>query len=177
MRDESVSMVSFVDDDTITKVAEVLGEEEAVQIVDILRKASEITDDQIANKTGIRLNSVRRILYRLYDHSLVGLRRSRDQETGWFIFHWRLQPDQFEGFITNQKRHVLEKLQARLEYEKDHDFYYCYTPGCRRVPFEDAMELVFRCPTCNKPLRHYENGKIIHVLAEKVGRLREELGE
>ena len=170
-------MVSFVDDETITKVAEVLGEEEAVQIVDILRKASEITDDKIANKTEIRLNSVRRILYKLYDHSLVGLRRSRDKETGWFIFHWRLQPDQFEGFITNQKRHVLEKLQARLEYEKDHDFFYCYTLGCRRVPFEEAMELVFRCPTCNKPLRHYENGKIIHVLAEKVGQLREELGE
>jgi len=170
-------MVSFVNDDTITKVAELLGKEEAVRIVDILRKANEITDDEIANKTGIRLNSVRKILYRLYDHSLVGLRRSRDQETGWFIFHWRLQPDQFEGFIVNQKRHVLEKLQARLEYEKDHDFYYCYTPGCRRVPFEEAMELVFRCPTCNKPLKHYENGKIVHVLAEKVGQLREELGE
>jgi len=170
-------MVSFVDDNTITKVAEVLGEEEAVQIVDVLKKTNEITDDEIANKTGIRLNSVRKILYRLYDHSLVGLRRSRDQETGWFIFHWRLQPDQFEGFIVNQKRHVLEKLQARLEYEKDHDFYYCYTPGCRRVPFEEAMEIVFKCPTCNKPLRHYENGKIIHILAEQVGRLREELSE
>ena len=170
-------MVSFVDDETITKVAEVLGEEEAVQIIVILRNSSETTDDKIANKTSIRLNSVRKILYRLYDHSLVGLRRSRDQETGWFIFHWRLQPDQFEGFITNQKRHVLEKLQARLEYEKDHDFYYCYTQGCRRVPFEDAMELVFRCPTCNKPLVHYENGKIVHVPAEKVGQLREELGE
>ena len=170
-------MVSFVDDDTITKVAEVLGEEEAVQIIDILRKASETTDDEIANKTEIRLNIVRKILYKLYDHSLVGLRRSRDQDTGWFIFHWRIQPDQFEGFITNQKRHVLEKLQARLAYEKDHDFYYCNTPGCRRVPFEDAMELVFRCPTCNKPLDHYENGKIIHVLAEKVEQLREELGE
>lgn len=170
-------MVSFVDDNTMTKVAEVLGEEEAVQIIDVLRDSSEITDDKIAGKTGIRLNEVRKILYKLYDHSLVGLRRSRDQETGWFIFHWRLQPDQFEGFIVNQKRHVLEKLQARLEYEKDHDFYYCYTQGCRRVPFEDAMELVFRCPTCNKPLVHYENGKIVHVLAQKVGQLREELGE
>jgi transcription initiation factor TFIIE subunit alpha len=170
-------MVSFVDDDTLTKVAEVLGEEEAVQMIDILRQADEITDDEIANKTEIRLNTVRRILYMLYDHSLVGLRRSRDPETGWFIFHWRLQPDQFEGFITNQKRHVLEKLQARLEYEKDHDFYYCYTKGCRRVPFEDAMEIVFRCPTCNKPLRHYENGEIIHILSEKVEQLREELSE
>jgi transcription initiation factor TFIIE subunit alpha len=170
-------MVSFVDDNTITKVAEVLGEEEAVQIVDVLRNSSEITDDKIANKTGIRLNEVRKILYRLYDHSLVGLRRSRDQETGWFIFHWRLQPDQFEGFIVNQKRHVLEKLQARLEYEKDHDFYYCNTHGCRRIPFEEAMELVFRCPTCDKPLVHYENGNIVQLLAEKVDQLREELGD
>ena len=170
-------MVSFVDDNTITKVADVLGKEEAVQIIDVLRNSSEITDEKIAGKTGIRLNEVRKILYKLYDHSLVGLRRSRDQETGWFIFHWRLQPDQFEGFIVNQKRHVLEKLQARLEYEKDHDFYYCHTQGCRRVPFEDAMELVFRCPTCSKPLVHYENGNIVHVLAEKVGQLREELGE
>jgi len=170
-------MVSFVDDNTITKVAEVLGEEEAVQIVDVLRNSSEITDDKIANKTGIRLNEVRKILYRLYDHSLVGLRRSRDQETGWFIFHWRLQPDQFEGFIVNQKRHVLEKLQTRLEYEKDHDFYYCNTHGCRRIPFEEAMELVFRCPTCDKPLVHYENGNIVQLLAEKVDQLREELGD
>jgi transcription initiation factor TFIIE subunit alpha len=170
-------MVSFVDDNTITKVAEVLGKEEAVQIIDVLRNSSEITDEKIAGKTEIRLNAVRKILYKLYDHSLVGLRRSRDKETGWFIFHWRLQPDQFEGFILNQKRHVLEKLEARLEYEKDHDFYYCYTQGCRRVPFEDAMELVFRCPTCNKPLTHYENGELVHVLAEKVGQLREELGE
>lgn len=170
-------MVSFVDDNTITKVAEVLGKEEAVQIIDVLRNSSEITDEKIAGKTEIRLNAVRKILYKLYDHSLVGLRRSRDKETGWFIFHWRLQPDQFEGFILNQKRHVLEKLEARLEYEKDHDFYYCYTQGCRRVPFEDAMELVFRCPTCNKPLTHYENGELVHALAEKVGQLREELGE
>ncbi|NIP66906.1 transcription factor [Candidatus Bathyarchaeota archaeon] len=170
-------MVSFVDDDTMTKVAEALGEEGAVQILDILRNASEITDDEIANKTEIRLNLVRKILYKLYDRSLVGLRRSRDKETGWFIFHWRLQPGQFEGFITNQKRHILEKLESRLQYEKDHDFYYCNTPGCRRVPFEEAMEIVFRCPTCNKPLKHYENGKIIHVLTEKIAKLREELGE
>lgn len=167
----------FVDDNTLVKVAEAFGSEEAVQIVDALKETGETTDDQIANQTGIRLNTVRRILYKLYDHSLVALRRSRDQNTGWFIFHWRLQPDQFEGFIINQKRRVLEKLDARLEYETHHDFYYCETLGCRRVPFEEAVELVFQCPTCNKSLMHFDNGTIIEDLTRKVEKLRKELGE
>ena len=166
-----------MDDETLGKVAEALGGEEAVKVVDVLRVVDETTDDEIASRTGIRLNSVRKILYKLYDHSLVALRRSRDQTTGWFIFHWRLQPDQLEGFILNQKRRVLEKLETRLDYEKNHDFYYCYTPGCRRIPFKEAMELVFRCPTCNKPLMHFDNGRIIEALTEKVEQLRKELSE
>ena len=170
-------MFSFVDDETLEKVAEAFGSEEAISIIDALKQVGETTDDQIATRTEIRLNVVRKILYKLYDHSLVGLRRSRDKNTGWFIFHWRLQLDQLEGFILNQKRRVLEKLEARLRYEQNHDFYYCYTTGCKRIPFEEAMELVFRCPTCNKPLMHFENGKIVGALTKKVEQLRKELSE
>jgi len=170
-------MLSTIDDITLMKVAEALGEEEAVKLIETLKNSDETTDDEIANKTGIRLNSVRKILYKLYDHSLVSLRRTRDPKTGWFIFHWKLQPDQLEGFILSQKRRVLEKLNIRLEYEKNHDFFYCHTPGCRRIPFEEAVELVFRCSTCGKPLMHYENGKIVQSLTQKVEQLRKELGE
>lgn len=170
-------MASFIDDETLTKVAEVFGSEDAVSVVKVLKGVEEITDDEIANKTGIRLNAVRKILYRLYDYSLVGLRRSRDENTGWFIFHWRLQPDQLEGFILNQKRRVLEKLQARLNYETGHDFYYCGAPKCRKIPFEEAVELVFRCPSCGEPLMHFENRHFIDALTEKIERLRKELTE
>jgi transcription initiation factor TFIIE subunit alpha len=170
-------MLSNIDDLTLLKIAEALGEEDAVKLIEILKNSEEITDDEIANKTGIRLNFVRKILYKLYDHSLVSLRRTRDPKTGWFIFHWKLQPDQLEGFILSQKRRVLEKLNTRLEFEKNHDFYYCYTPGCKRVPFEDAVELVFKCPTCNKALMHYENDKMVQSLTKKVEALRKELGE
>lgn len=170
-------MQTFIDDETLNKVAQVFGSDDAVKVIGILRDVEEITDDEIANKTGIRLNFVRKILYRLYDHSLVALRRSRDESTGWFIFHWRLQPDQLEGFIQNQKRRILEKLETRLRYEKNHDFYYCFTTGCKRIPFEDAMELVFKCPTCSKPLMHFDNGKLVEALNAKIEGLRKELGE
>jgi transcription initiation factor TFIIE subunit alpha len=170
-------MLSNIDDATLVRVARALGEDDAVKLIDILKQSEETTDDEIANKTTIKLNLVRKILYKLYDHSLVSLRRTRDPKTGWFIFHWRLQPDQLEGFILSQKRQVLEKLDIRLSYEKNHDFYYCYTPGCKRIPFEEAVELVFKCPTCGKPLMHYDNGGILDVLSKKVEVLRKELGE
>jgi len=169
--------MSFVNRDTLMKMAKVLGGEEAVKIVEILSQVDEITDEEIVSKTDIKLNTVRKILYRLYDHSLVALRRTRDKDTGWFIFHWRLQPDQIDGFIINQKKHILEKLEARLDYEKTHDFYYCYTLGCRRLPFEEATEYVFRCPKCDKPLAHFDNKRIIEILSKKIEQLRSELSE
>ena len=165
-----------VDDGTLQNVVALFGEE-AVRVVEILEKVDETTSFQIADQTEIRLNTVRKTLYRLYDHSLVGLRRSRDKETGWFVFHWRLQPDQLEGFIFNQKRRVLEKLESRLRYEKNHEFYTCKTPGCKRFPFEEAFELLFECPACNKPMVHINNDHIVETLTRKISQIKEELSE
>ena len=158
------------------KVAALFGED-AVRVVEVLEKVDEITSFQIADQTEIRLNTVRKTLYRLYDHSLVALRRSRDKETGWFVFHWRLQPDQFGGFITNRKWHILEKLESRLRYEKSHEFYSCQTQGCRPLPFEQAFEVLFRCPACNKPMVHVNNSQIIEVITQKISQIKKELSE
>jgi transcription initiation factor TFIIE subunit alpha len=148
-------------------VATLFGED-AVRIVEILKGVHEITDTEIAEKTQIQLKIVRKTLYRLYDHSIAALRRSRDKETGWFIFNWRFQPDQLEGFILNQKRHVLEKLEIRLEYEKSHEFYSCQTSGCKRFPFKEAFELLFKCPACNKPMMYLNNDRIVEILTRKI---------
>jgi transcription initiation factor TFIIE subunit alpha len=156
-----------VDNETLKKVVALFGED-AIRVVEVLQGVHEIVDIEIANKTQIQLKKVRKALYRLYDHSLVALRRSRDKETGWFIFNWRLQPDQLESFIVNQKRHVLEKLEIRLEYEKSHEFYICQTPGCKRFTFEEAVELLFKCSTCNKPMTHLNNDLIVEVLTRKI---------
>lgn len=175
MRALLMSIFMPVDEETLMKVIRVIGGDDAVKIARVLMEKEEATDEEIANKTEISLNIVRKILYRLYNHSLVSLRWTRDEQTGWFTFYWKLQPTQLDGFIINQKKRILEKLEVRLKYEKSHDFYYCGTPGCRRMTFEDAVELVFKCPTCGKLLKHFDNSKIIKVLTERVNRLREEL--
>jgi transcription initiation factor TFIIE subunit alpha len=160
-----------VDEATLRKVAALFGED-AVRVVEVLKGVDEIVDIEIADKTLIRLNMVRKALYRLYDHSLVALRQSRDKETGWFIFNWRLQLDQLEGFILNQKRRVLEKLETRLEYEKSHEVYSCQTPGCKRFPFEEAFELLFKCSICNKPMMHINNHGIVEILTRKIEEIK-----
>jgi len=166
-----------VDEDTLYKVAKIIGGEEAIKIVKVLKNNEELTDEEISEKTGINLNLVRKILYKLYNHSIVGLRRERDEGSGWFIFYWTLQPSQIDGFIINQMKRILEKLEMRLEYEKNHDFYYCFTPGCRRLSFEEAVEFVFKCPSCGKPLQHFDNTAIIEALSKKIEEIKRELGE
>jgi transcription initiation factor TFIIE subunit alpha len=173
---EEFQKLFFVDDETLRNVAALFGED-AVRVVEVLKEVYEIMDNGIADQTQIRLNMVRKILYRLYDHSIVALRQSRDKETGWFIFNWRLQLDQLEGFILNQKRRVSEKLEIRLEHEKTHEFYTCQTPGCKRFPFEDAFKFLFKCPVCDKPMTYLNNNWIIKTLTKKIKQIKEELSK
>ncbi|MEM1585865.1 MAG: transcription factor [Candidatus Bathyarchaeia archaeon] len=169
--------MSIVSHDVLIKVACAVGGEEAAKIVEVLSQNGEMTEDEIVSKTGIKLNDVRKILYKLYEHSIIGLRRVRSKDTGWFTFYWRVQLDQIEGFIISQKRRILEKLEKRLEYENSHSFYYCYTLGCKRLSFEEATEYLFRCPKCNKPLTYYNNSKIIEALRKKIEKIKSELNE
>jgi transcription initiation factor TFIIE subunit alpha len=163
--------------DLLTQIAQVLGGEEAVVVINALQEIGEATDDQLATKTGVRINNIRKILYRLYDHSLVTNKRLRDEKTGWFIFLWRPQPDQVAGFIRTQKRRILEKMKMRLDYEKQHDFYACDTPEDERLTFEQAMEFVFRCPKCNKALKHFDNQPIVSTLEDRIKLLENELSD
>lgn len=166
-----------VTDDVLGKVAMVIGGEDAVKVVMALKDLKEATDDQLLSKTEMKLNDIRKMLFKLYNYSIVQCDRSRDKDTGWFIFRWRLQPDQVEGFIKNQKKRIRRILKTRLQYEESNDFYYCGTPGCNKVAFEDAVELVFRCPTCGEPLQHYDNSALIKTLKDKIGQLEKEVAQ
>jgi transcription initiation factor TFIIE subunit alpha len=163
--------------DELIKIASFYGGEEAVKIVKFLSDRKEATDDVIATETNVRLNTVRKILYRLYDHGLVSSTRFRDEKTGWYTFYWKLQPDQLDAFIRSRKRRALEKLKARLEYEKSHSFFICKKCPSIRVTFEEAMESAFHCVSCGGPLTSEDNSAIVEVLSKIVEKLESELCE
>lgn len=166
-----------VSEDLLKKVANILGGEDAVNVIVALNKFGVATDDELLNETLIKLNYVRKALNKLYNHSLVQCDRLRDEQTGWFIFRWRIQPDQFEGFIKNQKRKILRILKKRLDYESGNQFFYCGTLGERKVTFGEAMERIFRCPDCGKKLEQFDNKDIIKILSDKIEELEKESTE
>ena len=110
--------------------------------------------------------------YCLSSHYIVQCDVSRDKDTGWFIFRWRLQLDQVEGFINNQKKRILRILKSRLEYEEKNEFYYCNMPNCSRVTFDEAVEFIFRCPVCGEAPQHFDNSAIVKALADKIEQLK-----
>ena len=168
-------MYSSVSDETLSQIAQILGGDEGVEIINVIKDVEEITVEELAEKTEIQINDVRRILYRFYNHSLVTSRRFRDKETGWFIFQWRLQPELIEAFVTGMKQKILRKLRSRLEYELQHEFYHCGNQSCVRVTFEDAMDTVFNCPFCGEPLRPADNEEIVDFLEKKIAEIEGEL--
>jgi transcription initiation factor TFIIE subunit alpha len=164
-------------DNEYVKIAPFFGGEEALVIVKTLMKLKEATDETIANESNIRLNTIRKILYKLYDHALVSAKRVQDEKTGWYIFYWKLQPDQLDAFIRNRKRRTLEKVKARYGFELAHEFFIC--PKCKtvRMTFEEAMESTFRCIQCSEPLKSTSNDKIVQFLATRIKQIEEEIND
>ena len=170
-------MYRFVSDETLMNIARTIGGEEGGEILKVLTDVKEITVYELADKTEIQINTVRRLLHKFYNHSMVTYRRFRDKGTGWFIFQWRLQPELFEALVKGLKQKILGKLQTRLEYELRHVFYRCGSSKCPKITFEEAMETVFHCPLCNDSLKPVDNSTTIRSLKKKIAKIEEELNK
>lgn len=174
-RRPSIPLYPNINDEVLYTIAKMIGGDEAVLIVKEMSGSKEVTVEELAKTTEIRINTVRKVLYKLYSYSLVTSRRFRDPETGWFIFQWKLQLELVEGFVQNMKQKILKKLQTRLEHERSHEFYHCGNPDCPKVSFEDAMELIFRCPNCDGILRPFDNRKMVEALEREIEKIEKEL--
>ena len=159
----------------LESVVREIGGDDAVRVAALLDPKEETTDEAIASGAEMKLNAVRKVLYRLYDARLAEFRRIRDKSTGWFIYFWRLKPNRVEELVISRKKTVYRKLKARLDYEKKFHFFKCDQDYCPRYTFDEAMESNFKCPECSGELRAFDNKEIIERLDKKVDELRKSL--
>jgi transcription initiation factor TFIIE subunit alpha len=164
-----------INNDLFRLVVEEIAGKEGVDVATVLVNADETTDEEIATKTDLKLNIVRRILYKLHDNNLASYRRIRDTNTGWFLYYWRIDPKKAQALVNRKKKMVLNLLEQRLEHESSNDLYACADKDSSPVPFEEAMNLSFRCPTCNKQLEYVDNKRAISFLRKRVEELRADL--
>ena len=156
----------------LNMVEDVAGPEVREVAIVLLTHKGELTDEIIAEELDIKLNQVRKALYKLHDLELADFRRIRDKTTGWFIFYWKLLPEKITSLVDVKQRNVLEKITVRLGYEEGNMFFTCSTPGCSRVTFQTAMEQDFICLNCENRLESFDNSRIIAVLKKKVEQLK-----
>ena len=137
----------------------VVEDESNLPIVEALDKGIE-TDEEIANETGIKLNIVRKILYKLYD---LGL----DPETQWFTYSWKFEKDEVITRIKKDSQDYLKMLNDELEREENNMFFLC-PQGHVRLDFDESSDYEFMCPVCGEELEFQDNADNIKQIKEDI---------
>jgi len=157
----------MIDDPLVkTLLINVVEDESNLPIVQALLDGIE-TDEEIANKTGIKLNIVRKILYRLYDLGLASYKRSKDPETQWFTYSWKFEKEEVINRIIKDSENCLKMLNDELEREENNMFFLC-PQGHVRLDFDDSSDYEFMCPVCGEELEFHDNAANIKQIKEDI---------
>ncbi|HZD42829.1 MAG TPA: transcription factor [Methanomicrobiales archaeon] len=148
--------------------------EDGLELLRRFPQDKEYSDEELAEKTGINLNTVRHTLYTLYEKRLAEYRRIKNAETGWLTYLWSLNLDRIYDTIREDMRLILEKLEARERFEEENDFFMC--PDCGRFTFNEVSDLGFICPRCGQEVEHFENEMLLRALKKRTTAIRECLG-
>ncbi len=148
----------------LNMVEDIAGPEVKKVAIVLLDSEEETTDEIIAEELDIKLNNVRKALYRLYDIQLASFRRIRDKNSGWFLYLWKIHPERIDDIISTRRKEVLNKIKMRLEFEESQMFFQSNCEHYTRISFQDAMVFEFVCPECGEKFEPFENEVIINAL-------------
>ena len=131
------------------------------------------TDEKIAEKTGIKLNIVRKILYKLYDLKIANYKRSKNPETQWFTYSWKFDEDELINRIKINCEEKTAKLKEELDREENNIFFIC-PYGHVRYNFDEASDEDFFCP-CGEELEFQDNAEIIENIQNQITQIEKDL--
>jgi transcription initiation factor TFIIE subunit alpha len=149
--------------------------EEGIALVDQLFGKENISEFELADKTKKDIKVIRRLLYLLYNHNLVGFIRKKDKEKGWYVYYWTLLPECIKFAYYKKRKELLVKLKIRLEEENKELFYICPN-DCVRLNFDQGMDFEFHCPECGELIHQDESSEEkVEFLIKKIAEIEEEL--
>src|SRR3989338_8154903 len=126
---------------TTKKVEEILVNllsEEGLPLIRELAGKFNISEFDLASKTKKDIKIIRKMLYLLYNHNLVGFTRKKDKQKGWYIYYWTLLPESIMYFYFKMRREQAERLKEQLSEEKKELFFVCPN-NCIRLNFDQVM--------------------------------------
>ena len=143
-------------------------DERSFPIIECILKGK-TNDLEIAEETEIKLNTVRKVLYKLYDAGIATYKKSNDPETHKFIYSWKFDQDKVSDIINEKYDKFSEEIDKSIEYEEGNMFFACNSN--HRYKFEEASENNFQCPNCGGSLEYQDNSTIIVELKQMMERI------
>ncbi len=170
-------MLLIIEKETLLELARLVAGEGGARVMKLLLSKPGIVDEEISRRLRMDIREVRKILHKLNGIGILHYELTRDRETEHRIFKWYIQQEQATGFIISNMNKILDRLKQKLETEENNQFYWCGTLGHPRLLFDQAMEKLFRCPVCGKPLEPHENKELIEALRWKIKEIENALKE
>jgi transcription initiation factor TFIIE subunit alpha len=109
--------------------------------IDVIREFDrDMSDEELAKKTGIKPSEVRVVLNRLHNRGVFAYTRVRDRDSGWYSYIWRMD----EGRLWEVGCGGRGARETTIISNKEG--YCCNQCGLVGVVgFEDAMGMRFKC--------------------------------
>ena len=145
-------------------------------LIQQLQGKQNVSEFELAARTKKDIKLVRRILYALYNHNVIGFIRKKDKKKGWYIYYWTILPENVRFLYYKKKKERLVRLAELLEAEKKELFFLC-PANCVRLTFDQAMEFEFHCPECGQLTAQDSNGEKKSLLKKQIEELQRELAE
>jgi transcription initiation factor TFIIE subunit alpha len=134
-------------------------EKNSFSIIECILKGK-TSDEEISDETQIKLNVVRKVLYKLYDAGIASYKRTKDPETKWEVYSWKFDQNKVSEIISKKYDDLSKKIEKSIKYEEENIFFACKSNG-HRYKFEDASRNNFVCPECGETLEYIDNSTVI----------------
>lgn len=170
-------MLLIMEKETLVELARLVGGDDAAKVMRLLISKPGVVDEQIAKKLNMDVREVRKLLHKLNSIGILYYELARDKKTEHRIFKWYVQEEQATGFIISNMQKIKERLLEKLRAEESNQFYWCGTLGHPRLLFDQAMEHLFKCPICKKPMEPHENKDLIEALRRRIEEIEKALTE
>ncbi|MFA6327999.1 MAG: hypothetical protein WCY41_00980 [Candidatus Micrarchaeia archaeon] len=122
--------------------------------IDVIREFDrDMSDDELAKKTGIKPSEVRVVLNRLHNRGVFAYTRVRDKDSGWYSYIWKMDEGRLKD--VGGADVVEEATQATGK-----EGYRC--SSCEQQPvmeFSEAVDARFRCSNCGSSLEFFDSKK------------------
>lgn len=125
--------------------------------IDVIREFDrDMSDEELAKRTGIKPSEVRVVLNRLHNRGVFAYTRVRDRDSGWYSYIWRMDEVRLRDVGCGGN------AQGEATFVRGKEGYHCPQCGAGQVvEFADAVDMQFKCNGCGNNLEYVDTRKVM----------------